>query len=265
MHVVAVINQKGGVAKTTTVANLGAGLALRGLRTLLIDLDPQANLTLGCGIEADGGRYRLPEVLADPETVPLAAAVRQIGELPFYIAPGHIDMARTEALLGRETDAVYRLRDAIDQMTRRYALDWILMDCPPSLGLLTQSAIVASNHLLVPSQPNMYAFAGMDTLNKMVTGLSATYQFRTELLGVLLTMYDKGTRLHRTIASVIHERFGDKVFDTIIYKNVRLSESEIAGKPAVLMDPNAKGSQEYLALVDEVLARTAVPTPGKSD
>jgi chromosome partitioning protein len=229
----------------------------------LIDMDPQANLTLGCGVEADGGRYRLPDVLADPNAVPLAAIVRQIGELPLYLAPGHIDMARTEALLGQQANAVYHLQEALDQMARRYALDWVLIDCPPSLGLLTQSAIIASSYLLVPSQPNMYAFAGMDTLNKMIAGLSATYRFRTELLGVLLTMYDRGTRLHRTIASVIGERFGDKVFETVIHKNVRLAESEIAGKPAVLFDPSAKGSQEYMALVDEVLARTAVPDSGK--
>lgn len=253
--IVSVLNQKGGVAKTTTTANLGASLAARGYRTLLIDLDPQANLTLGLGVEWDLLDRALHNVLLDPEKVPLGTVLHKIGDLPLYLAPGHLDLADCEVMLMPAAGRAYRLRNALEQLMETEKFDWVLIDCPPSLGTLTQNGIVASSHLLIPTEPKFYAFAGMDTLNRMIVGLTKDLRFKVELLGVLLTMYERGTRLHQTIAHEIRDRFGDKVFDTVIYKNVRLSESEVEGKPILLFDRRASGAQNYEALAEEILRR----------
>jgi chromosome partitioning protein len=255
MIVLAVVNQKGGVAKTTTAANLGACLAARGHRTLLIDLDPQANLTLGLGVEWYKLPHALHDVLLDPDQVPLGSILQQVPGLPLYLAPGHLDLAHTEAVLMPHADKAYRLRNAFENLFDQQTFDWVLIDCPPSLGTLTQNAIVACSHLLIPTEPKFYAFAGMDTLNKMIVGLTRSLRFKVELLGVLLTMVERGTRLHQTVADEIRERFGDKVFDTVIYKNVRLSESEVEGKPIILFDRRATGAVNYESLAEEVLTR----------
>ncbi len=255
MKIVSVVNQKGGVAKTTTTANLGACLAARGLRTLLIDLDPQANMTLGLGVEWYHLSCSLNNVLLDPDETPLASILQPIADIPLYLAPGHLNLADCEVMLMPAADRAYRLRNALEALTETQRFDWVLIDCPPSLGTLTQNGIVASSHLLIPTEPKYYAFAGMDTLNKMIVSLTKGLRFRVELLGVLLTMVERGTRLHQTIAQEIRERFGDKVFDTVIYKNVRLSESEVEGKPIILFDRRASGAQNYEALADEILQR----------
>lgn len=258
MKIVSIVNQKGGVAKTTTCANLGACLAQRGLRTLLIDLDPQANLTLGIGRRWEDLPYGLQHVLTNPQATPLTGILRKVGELPLHLAPGHMDLARCEGLLASRSGAAYHLRQSLQDLGRSGLFDWVLIDCPPSLGILTQNAIVASTHLVVPTEPKMYAFAGMDILNSMIAELAKTYEFRTELLGVLLTRYEGGTRLHRTIAGVIRERFGDRVFETVITKNVRLSEAELEGQPIILFDPQASGARNYTALAAEVVERAGV-------
>jgi chromosome partitioning protein len=255
MRVVAVVNQKGGVAKTTTAANLGACISERGFRTLLIDLDPQANLTSGLGVQWHLLDAALHTVLTDPEETPLRAILRQVADIPLYLAPGHLDLAHTEALMMPHADKAYRLRNAIEELTRTDPFDWVFIDCPPSLGTLTQNAIVAASHLLIPTEPKFYAFAGMASLNKMIVSLTRSLRFRVELLGVLLTMYERGTRLHSTIAAEIREQFGDKVFQTVFQKNVRVSESEVEGRPITLFDRRASGAQNYEALAEEVLLR----------
>jgi chromosome partitioning protein len=255
--IVSVVNQKGGVAKTTTTANLGASLAARGHRTLLVDLDPQANLTLGLGVEWDRLECALHNVLLDPDATSLKSIMHQIGDLPLYLAPGHLSLADCEVMLMPAAGRAYRLRNALEELMRAERFDWVLIDCPPSLGTLTQNGIVASSHLLIPTEPKFYAFAGMDTLNRMIVGLTKDLRFRVELLGVLLTMYERSTRLHQTIGQEIRDRFGDKVFETVIYKNVRLSESEVEGKPIIMFDRRASGSQNYEALAEEVLVRAA--------
>jgi chromosome partitioning protein len=255
MYVVSIVNQKGGVAKTTTAANLGACLAAKGLRTLLIDLDPQANLTLGLRAEASSRSHGLHDVLLSPETYPLREVIRQIGDAPLYMAPGHMEMSRCEAMLMPLGGSAYRLSRAIEGLGTPPPYDWILIDCPPSLGTLTQNAIVASTHLLIPTEPKFYSFAGIDTLNKMIVGLTRDLRFEVRLLGVLLTLCDRGTNLSRTITAEIRERFGDRVFETVIYKNVRLAEAEVEGEPIVQFDKRSKGAQNYAALADEVLRR----------
>jgi chromosome partitioning protein len=257
MKIVAIVNQKGGVAKTTTTANLGACLAERGQRTLLIDLDPQANLTLGLGVEWYNLNTALQHVLYDHEQTPLASILHQVADLPLMLAPGHLDLAHCESVLLPAADKAYRLRNALEELEKVDEYDWVLIDCPPSLGTLTQNAIVACSHLLIPTEPKYYAFAGMDTLNKMILDLTKSLRFRVELLGVLLTMVERGTKLHQTIATEIRERFGDKVFQTVIYKNVRVSESEIEGVPIALFDRRASGAQNYESLAEEVLSRAS--------
>jgi chromosome partitioning protein len=257
MKIVAVVNQKGGVAKTTTTANLGACLAERGLRTLLIDLDPQSNLTLGLGVEWSELPCALHNVLLDSDATPLAGILQQVGDLPLFLAPGHLNLAEAEVMLLPAADKAYRLRNALETLCQTQVFDWIFIDCPPSLGTLTQNAIVASSHLLIPTEPKFYAFEGMRTLSKMILALTKGLRFQVETLGVLLTMFERGTRLHQTIAQEIRELFGDKVFQTVIYKNVRLSESEAEGKPIIMFDRRASGAQNYEALAEEVLSRAA--------
>jgi chromosome partitioning protein len=255
MYVVSIVNQKGGVAKTTTAANLGACLAAKGYRTLLIDLDPQANLTLGLRAVSSERTYGLHDVLLAPETYPLQGIVRKIGETPLFIAPGHMEMARCEAMLMPLGGSAYRLSRALEGLGDAAPYDWVLVDCPPSLGRLTQNAIVASSHLLIPTEPKFYSFAGIDTLNKMIVGLTRDLRFQVRLLGVLLTMSDRSTNLTRTITAEIRERFGDKVFETVIYKNIRLAEAEVEGEPIIEFDRHASGAANYAALAEEVLAR----------
>lgn len=257
MKIVAVVNQKGGVAKTTTVANLGACLAERGKRTLVIDLDPQANLTVGLGVPWYELDAALHSVLLDPDDVPMSGILQEIQGLPLYLAPGHLDLAHAEAVMLPYADKAYRLRNALETLLEKQEFDWVLIDCPPSLGTLTQNAIVAATDLLIPTEPKFYAFAGMDTLNKMIVSLTKSLRFRVELFGVLITMFERGTRLHATIAAEIRERFGDRVFETVIYKNVRVSESELEGMPIILYDKRASGAQNYEALAEEVLLRAA--------
>lgn len=256
MKIVSVVNQKGGVAKTTTTANLGACLAMRGLRVLLIDMDPQANLTLGLRTNLEQLPYGLHDVMLDWDTSPLSGIIRQVEDLPLYVAPASVELATAEAMLLPLGGSAYRLRHAIEALAEEQPFDWVLIDCPPSLGRLTQNAIVASSHLLIPTEAKFYAFAGMDTLNKMIMGLTKDLRFQIELLGVLITMHEKSTRLHRFVAEEIRERFGDKVFETIIYKNVRISESELEGRPMILFDQRASGALGYGSLADEVLIRT---------
>jgi|SRR5579871_3681991 len=257
MKVVSIVNQKGGVGKTTTCANLSACLALKGLRTLVIDLDPQANLTLGL-LRGEWAAlpYGLYAVLNHPETAPLAGIVRQVAEPPLYLAPGHMEMARCEVELASIPGAANHLRKALQALDRTYPMDWVLLDCPPSLGMLTQNAIVASDYLIIPTEAKFYSFAGMATLNKMIAALAREYDFEANLLGILLTMYDSGPRLHRTIAEEIRTRFGPQMFDTVIRRNIRIAEAEVEGRPIILFDRKARGAQNYNALADEILKRT---------
>jgi len=254
LNILSIVNQKGGVAKTTTTANLGACLAAKGDRVLLVDMDPQANLTLGMRRDWSGLSYGLQDVLLNPDRAPLSGIIRQLGDTPLYLAPGNIEMARCEMLLVPFVDSAFRLRQALrEQSIGDY--DWVLIDCPPSLGRLTQNALVACTHLLVPTEAKFYSFAGIDVLNKMVAAMRKDLQIRAELLGVLITMFERGTRMHRTVAEEIKERFGGMVLDTVIHKNVKLAEAEIEGLPIIEFDRNSRGAKDYSALTEEILTR----------
>ncbi len=255
MPIVSVVNQKGGVAKTTTSANLGACLAARGHKTLLIDMDPQANLTLGLGCVNPVLQYGFDEALLNPDTAPLCRTIQKIDDLPLYLVPGSIAMAHAEKMLTPIVGSAYRLRRALDALLKEEPFDWVLIDCPPSLGRLTEIAVIASNYLLIPTEPKFYSFAGMDTLNKMIVQMNHDLDLDVKLLGVLLTLYERNTKLHRYISAEIRERFGEKMFDTVIYKNLKLSEAEVEGKPIILYDAHASGARAYDALAEEVLLR----------
>ena len=255
MPIVSVVNQKGGVAKTTTTTNLGACLAAHGHKTLLIDMDPQANLTLGLGCVEPKLPYGFDEVLLNPDAALLCKTLQKIGDLPLYLVPGSIGMAHAEKMLTPIVGSAYRLRRALDLLLKESPFDWVLIDCPPSLGRLTEIAVIASNYLLIPTEPKFYSFAGMDTLNRMIVQMNQDLDLDVKLLGVLLTLVERNTKLHRYISAEIRERFGDRVFDTVIYKNLKLSEAEVDGKPIIIYDRHASGALAYDALSQEVVRR----------
>jgi chromosome partitioning protein len=255
MPIISIVNQKGGVAKTTTTANLGACLAMMGQKTLVIDMDPQANLTLGLGCVEPKLPYGLDEALMNPDSAPLRRTLQHVGDIPLYLAPGSIAMAHAEKMLTPIVGSAYRLRRALDALLKEIEFDWVLIDCPPSLGRLTEIAVIASNYLLIPTEPKFYSFAGMDTLNRMIVQMNQDLDLNVQLLGVLLTLYERNTKLHRYIAAEIRERFGDRMFDTVIPKNLRLSEAEVEGKPIILYDTHASGAVAYTALAEEVIKR----------
>ena len=257
MPIISIVNQKGGVAKTTTTANVGAALAERGHRTLVMDLDPQANLTLGLGARHASLPYGLDAVLLTPDDHPLQPIVQQAADVPLFLVPGDDRLAMAERTLTNLVGSGGRVTRALNGLSKEEPFEWILLDCPPSLGRLTEMAIIASDYLIVPTEPKLYSFAGMDTLNRMIVGMRQDFRMRVQLLGVLITLYEKSTRLHRHVAAEISDQFGEKLFETRIHKNVKLSESELAGRPATLHARDSRGAHDYNALTDEILNRHA--------
>ena len=257
-RIISVLNQKGGVAKTTTTANLGSCLAAQGYRTLLIDMDPQANLTLGAGARVSAGRVGLHDVLLRKAGVRLEHILVGTEGLPLSVVPASFELAHAEAVLTPMAGSCNRLKQALEPY--QDFSDFILIDCPPSLGRLTEMAVVASSHLLIPTEPKLYSFAGMDTLNRMIANLREDLDLDVRLLGVLLTMVEQRTKLHRMIGDEIREQFGEHMFETVIRRTVRVSEAEIEGKAAILLDPTSTAAQDYKTVTEEVLRRLSADT-----
>lgn len=248
---IAIANQKGGVGKTTTAINLGASLAVAEQRTLVIDIDPQGNSSSGVGVEQSDRIHTIYDVLVNGR--PAEECI--IEDVHFE----HLDlMPSTRDLVGAEIELVDRgsremiLRDALESIQDRY--DYILVDCPPSLGLLTLNTLTAANSVLIPIQCEFYALEGLSQLLNTVRLVQKGLNPSLDVEGVLLTMYDKRLNLSRQVAAEAMQYFGDKVYETKIPRNVRLAEAPSFGKPIALYDVVSAGAQAYLDLAEEVIA-----------
>jgi len=249
--IVSIANQKGGVGKTTTAINLAAALAMRGRRTLLIDMDPQSNSSMSY-LDIRAIERSLYDVMSDAQCA-LAEIIVESNVKNLLVAPARIALAKLEAKLVGEMDAHFRLKDRLDPVRDDY--EFIVIDCPPTLGLLTANALVASSHLLVPIQSSYFALEGTDDLLETVEKVRARANPDLRLLGVLITMHDRRTAIARDIRNQIRAVFGDLVFATVISKSVRLEESPAYKEPIFTFAPESSGATEYYRLCEEVIDR----------
>jgi chromosome partitioning protein len=251
--ILAVANQKGGVGKTTTAVNLSASLAATEQKTLLVDLDPQGNAGSGLGLKK-GTQPSVYDVLIGGRSL---ADVRLSTELRFLdVAPAHRDLVGAEIELVNLPRRAFRLRDALADIASEY--EHIVIDCPPSLGLLTVNALVAAHAVLIPLQSEYYALEGLSELTQTIEAVRAELNPGLHVEGIVLTMFDPRNNLAHQVATDVRQFFGAKVFDTVIPRNVRLSESPSHGKPILLYDIESRGCQSYLQLAREFVARSAV-------
>ena len=251
--IIAIANQKGGVGKTTTAVNLAAALALNDQRTLLIDLDPQANSTLSF-FTPDEVAHSAYEVLVD-HSMALSEVMRPTKVANLCVVPSRISLAKLEAQLVGQFDAPYRLKDALPAV--RNDFDLLVIDTPPALGLLTVNALVAARYLLVPIQASYYALEGTDDLLETLQRVRSRPNPELELLGVIVTLFDRRTNLARDTYKQVREVFGKKVFKTIIGKSVRLEESPAYKETIFSFAPHSSGAQEYAQLAKEVMRRVS--------
>src|SRR5579864_960444 len=249
--IVSIANQKGGVGKTTTAINLAAALALRGKRTLLIDLDPQANSTMSF-LDMNTVERTVYDAIADP-AVTMTDIILPTPVENLFIAPSRIALAKLEAKLVGEMDAHFRLKDKLEPIRKTYPQ--IVIDCPPTLGLLTVNALVASTHLLIPIQSSYFALEGTDDLLETIEKVRARPNPALRILGVVITMHDKRTALARDTRTEIQKVFGGKVFKTVITKSVRLEESPAYKESIFTFAPDSTGASEYYSLCEEVIDR----------
>ena len=249
--IVAIANQKGGVGKTTTAINLASAFAIRGKPTLLIDLDPQANSTLAY-VGRDNPEPSLYDTMAD-ESCGLSDVIRESTQKGLWVAPSRISLAKLEPRLVGELDSHFRLKDRMVPVRDRFS--YVVIDCPPALGLLTVNALVAATHILIPIQSSYFALEGTDDLLETIEKVRARANPHLRLLGVLVTMHDKRTSLARDIRERIADVFGAKVFDTVISKSVRLEESPAYRESIFHFAPNSTGAADYYSLCEEVMAR----------
>lgn len=250
-RIFAVANQKGGVGKTTTAINLATAMAAVKKRVLLIDLDPQGNASTGLGVERSNRAKNSYHVLigeAEPEEATLPTTIPGL-----FVIPSGVDLSGAEIELIDVEAREYRLRAALDPVSGDY--DFILIDCPPALGLLTINALVAARSVLVPLQCEFFALEGISHLIKTVERIAQAFNPILDIQGIVLTMFDKRNNLSDMVANDVRDFFGDKVYKTVIPRNVRVSEAPSHGRPVIIYDTRCAGSQAYLHLASEVLRR----------
>ncbi|WP_174291674.1 ParA family protein [Sphingomonas bacterium] len=251
MTCIAVANQKGGVGKTTSAINVATALAATGSSVLLIDLDPQGNASTGLGIGQSQRTWSTYHVLVDDKPLDAAVVATKVPRLD--IVPATVDLSGAEIELVNLDARTHRLDQALSQSTRSW--DIVLIDCPPSLGLLTINAMVAADALLVPLQCEFFALEGLSQLLNTVERIRARFNPGLSILGVALTMYDRRNRLTDQVAADVRAVLGKVVFETVIPRNVRLSEAPSHGLPALIYDHRCSGSEAYIALARELIGR----------
>lgn len=255
--ILGVVNQKGGVGKTTTAINLAACLAIEGFKVLLADCDPQANASSGLGLGRDDNRHSIYDVLvgnAPADQVILPTSIEQLSLLP-----GSKNLTGANVELAGVEDRAIRLRQALVPIRDNY--DLIILDCPPALDLLTLNVLVAANSLIVPMQAEYFALEGISELISTLERVRAAFNPEIAIEGILLTMYDDRTNLAQQVTETLREHFRDKLFRTVIPRNVRLAEAPSYGKPIALYDGRSRGTEAYFELAGEYLARNQIESP----
>ncbi len=253
MRVLSIANQKGGVGKTTTAINLGTALAAVGERVLLVDADPQGNASTGLGVPRQQRKVTLYDVMMGD--IPITEAAIRTALPGLDLIASDADLSGVELELGQQPRRSYRLRDAMERLRIAGDYSYVLIDCPPSLNLLTVNAMTASDAVFVPLQCEFFALEGLTQLMRTVDLVRGSLNPSLEIQGVVLTMYDRRNSLSEQVARDVRTHFGDKVYETVIPRNVRVSEAPSFGKPVLIYDLKCAGSQAYLKLAREVVGR----------
>ena len=255
-RVIAIANQKGGVGKTTTAINLGTALAAIGEHVLIVDLDPQGNASTGLGVERKARRTSTYDVLSG--SAHMRDAIVQTSVPQLFLAPSTMDLSGLELEIGQSKDRAFRLRTALNDIntgTPEFHFTYVLVDCPPSLNLITVNAMAAADSILVPLQCEFFALEGLSQLLKTIEQVKTTVNPNLSIHGIVLTMYDSRNNLANQVVADVRQFMGRKVYDTVIPRNVRISEAPSYGKPVLVYDLKCVGSEAYLRLATEIIQR----------